>query len=632
MQINLNALASIKLPSDVQLSPDGRSVAFIWGHTSKPSKDAPVNNGIYLININTKSMHCLTTNEHSTYESPCWSPDGKHLAFISNQNHADEMQLYLMTLENEEVLQCTDLRGCVSNPKWMPDGSGVSFLYSGSLTSEKRVEDDPIVVNSNPSFSRVWLYKVGQTNQSVYAITPKACHIFEYIWSADSTRLAVLADSHPNPAEGWYSAQLFTVDALTSQMRQICQITYQAGRLTWSPDGKSIAFLSGIMSDEGNISGEAYIVSAEGGEAKNITPDIDHSVTWIEWRRQGILYGGRYIEGAVLGWIDPSTGGIQPITRGDYSINGIGPQYVSVALDDSTFAAIRESFIETPNIYIGSLALGTWDQLTDLPLDHEDFPPLRVENLYWSSSDGVLVHGFLVYPRNYEAGRQYPLFLNVHGGPSWSYVPRYVTPWARLISAYDCFGLMPNPRGSWGRGYQYQIANVGDLGGGDWRDVNAGIDCLIEQGLVDPNRLAVGGWSYGGYLTAWAITQSDRFRCAIAGASITNFVSNYGVVSNREWQTTMFASTVYDEPDLHISRSPINFAKQIKTPTLLVHGDCDTLAPLGQSIELYTALQHCGIPSQLVIYPREPHGFMERPHLVDLYRRIGEWIDKYLLA
>ncbi|HLA43328.1 MAG TPA: prolyl oligopeptidase family serine peptidase, partial [Aggregatilineales bacterium] len=217
------------------------------------------------------------------------------------------------------------------------------------------------------------------------------------------------------------------------------------------------------------------------------------------------------------------------------------------------------------------------------------------------------------------------------GGPSLSTIPGFVNTWVRLFINRGCMVFLPNPRGSWGRGHAYQAANVGDLGGADWQDVVAGIDMLVSEGIADPDRMAIAGWSYAGFLVTWAVTQTDRFRCAIAGANITNYVSNYGVVLNREWQSTMFGSNVFDQMDLHWSRSPIKHIANVRTPTLLVHGQEDKVAPPQQSIEFYIGLKHFYVPAQLVIYPREPHGFEEREHLRDLLQRMEAWLDQYLL-
>lgn len=627
LPFTIERLVDLEHPSDVQLSPDGAAVAFVLGKPYKPDRDTPAPKAIYLIEVASGVQRKLTGSTGMN-DQPCWSPDGKRLAFVSSRANPEEAQLYLIERDGGEAQALTDLRGTVGVPQWSPDGCWIAFLYSGALDKQEPPEPDPIVVDESPSFNRVW--SVNVDTHALHPLTPADYHVFEYIWSPDGTRLLVLMSSHPNPAEGWYAAQLHTVDLAAGDIRQVCQIPHQIGRLTWSPDGQSIAFVSGIMSDEGNISGEVYVVPAAGGEARCITPGIDHSITWIEWRDDGILYGGRHIDSCVVGTIDPESGSHRLISKGMYSINGFGAQRVHAARNGDRFAVLKSSFGSESNIYLGSLNGGEWQRLTNLAFDREAFPPLHVENRFWSHPDGTPVHGFLVFPPGYTPGKRYPLFVHMHGGPSWSYVPYFTSPWERLMAARGCLVLMPNPRGSWGRGHAYQTANVGDLGGGDWQDINAGIDAVIAEGLADPERIAAGGWSYGGYLVAWAVTQTDRFRCAIAGASITSYESNYGVVSNREWQTTMFGSNVYDDYDLHRSRSPIAFASRVKTPTLLVHGEKDPLAPVQQAMEFYIALKHFGVPTQLVIYPREPHGFSERAHQIDLFQRMLGWVDQYL--
>lgn len=626
---SIEELVDLDCLSGTQLSSDGRYLAYVLGKGYRPDQNILPPKAIYIVEVETRITHQITNGDSTTNDQPCWSPDGRYIAFLSNRANPVEMQLYVTSVNGGEVRALTDLRGGINTPKWSPDGQWIAFLYNGTVNQEVPIPTDPIVVDENPQFNQVWL-----VNTETHEIRPsisEASHVFEYAWSPDNKNIVALMSSRPNPAEGWYSAQLFIIDILTGETHQLCEMPHQIGRLAWSPNGTSIAFVSGIMSDEGNIAGEIYVIPAIGGEAQCITPAIDHSITWITWHENTIVYGGRHIDGAVVGCIEPDTGKQHIISKGLYTINGQDEQRISLA-HNRQFTALRESFLEPPNIYLGSLNGNEWSPLTDFSINQESFPPLRVENRCWQHPDGTSVHGFLVYPPNYIPGKRYPLFVHVHGGPSWGYVPRYLSVWERLLVSRGCMVLMPNPRGSWGYGYAYQTANVGDLGGGDWQDINAGIDPLIAEGLADPDRLAIGGWSYGGYLTAWAVTQTDRFRCAIAGASITSYESNYGVVSNREWQTTLFGSNVYDDYERHRSRSPIAYASQVKTPTLLVHGEQDKLAPVQQAIEFYTALKHFGIPTKLVIYPREPHGFQERAHQIDLYKRILGWVDQYLLA
>lgn len=627
--VSIEYLVDLEHPSDVRLSPDGAYVAYVLGKSHRADKDSPYQKTIHLIEVATRADRPLTAENTGANQQPRWSPDSRQLAFVSNRADRAEAQLYVIGVDGGEAQALTDLRGVVDAPRWSADGRSIAFLYNGTLDPAKYGEPDPLVVDAAPRFDRVWM--IDLETRELRAITGASCHIFEYDWSPDGKTLVVLASPHPNPSESWYSAQLYTVDVATGESWQVCQTAHQLGRLTWSPDSASIAFVSGVMSDQGNVAGELFVVPAAGGEPVNLTPHIDYSITWIEWRADGaggILYGGRQVDSAVIGWVDPQTGEQRRVSKGAYAINGWGAQQISAG-NGKTFAALRESFTEPPNVFLGSLADGAWSPLTELS---PDLPPLHVENRYWRSDGGASVHGFLIYPPDYTPGKRYPLFAHVHGGPSWGYVPRFVSIWERLLTGRGCLVFMPNPRGSWGYGHSFQASNVGDLGGGDWRDINAGIDDLIAAGLADPERLAVGGWSYGGYLTAWAVTQTDRFRCAIAGASITNYESNYGVVPNREWQSTMFGSNVYDDFALHRSRSPIAYASRVKTPTLLVHGERDADAPVTQAVEFYTALKHFGVPAQLVIYPREPHGFEERAHQIDLYQRIIGWVDKYLLG
>ena len=627
--VSIDQLLDAAYPAHPRISPDGRWVVFELGPNHKPDKDRPHQRALWLLDTQTRETRPLTGSNAGTHESAVWSPDSARVAFVSNRANASEKQLYLLDMRGGEAHRLTDLRGSVSEPVWTPDGRALLFLYDGTLDPTAPPVPDPIVEDENPRFNRVWSYELASGN--LRPLTPESHHIHEYALSLDGRLLAVVASTHPNPWQGWYSAQLYTLDVAAGALHAVCSLSQQIGRLTWSPDSQQVAYVSGTMSDEGNVAGDVYVVPGDGGTPRPLTPGIDHSITWIDWRDEGILYGGRAIDSVIHGWIDPVTGATRTIVKGLYSVNGWGPESLSVS-DDGAFVAARESFSEPPNVYCGALATGEWTQLTHFTPEETTFPPLRAESREWTSPDGNPVQGYLLLPDDYQPGKRYPLFLHVHGGPSLSYLPRFGSGWERLMLARGCVVLMPNPRGSWGRGCAYQAANVGDLGGGDWRDILAGVDRLIDEGLVDPDRMAIGGWSYGGYLVTWAVTQTDRFKCAFAGASITNYESNYGVVKNREWQSTMFGSIVYDDVELHRSRSPMTHVRNVTTPTLLVHGLEDVVAPPQQAIEFYTALRHLGVPSQLALYPREPHGFQERAHQKDMFERLTGWVDKYLFG
>lgn len=628
MTLNLDELLNIIHPSDAQLSPDKKQIAFVMGKSNKADKDSPHEHSIHVLDIASGIASPITGSGTWTNVSPRWSPDRKSIAFISNRVDKKNMQVYLIPLRGGEAQALTDLQGNLEWIQWSSDGQAISFLYNGNLDKISDEDPDPIVYDGAPKFNRIWTVDV--KTRELHAITPEDYHIHEYVWSPDQTCFVALASQHPNPMQGWYSAQLYIASSDGKQFNPLCTIDKQIGRMAWSPDSQMIAYVSGTMSDEGNVAGDVFAIAIDGGEPRNLTPEVDHSITWIDWQENGIYYGARYIEAGLIGKIDVASGEIHQITCGMYAIGGRGPEKVSINGD--MFATIRESFTEPPNIYVGSLQTGDWKQVSQLDFDTDNFPPLRIENVYWTHADGTPTHAYLALPEGYDPEKPYPMVVNVHGGPSLSITPGYANNWVRLFLDKGCIVLLPNPRGSWGRGHAYQAANVGDLGGGDWQDVMTGIDKLIEDGIADPDQLAIAGWSYAGFLVTWGVTQTNRFRCAIAGANITNYVSNYGVVLNREWQSTMFGSNVYDDMARHWERSPIQYADRVTTPTLLVHGAEDVVAPPEQSIEFYVALKHFGVPTELVLYPREPHGFQERAHQRDLFERMSRWLDTYLLT
>ncbi len=628
----MDALLSLRVPSNIQLSPDGRIIVFDYGSHFKLDKDTPATGALFLVDTRTQLIRHFAGDDHSHSGSARWSPEGSRLAFVSDRANRSEAQLFVMPFAGGEAEQITHLRGAINSPIWLPDGSRLVFLSSGVAAETTPPAPDPVIEDGDLHFARVWIADV--VVKEARPVTPGDLNIYDYALSADGQWLALVAAPHPT-REDWYYAQLYVTEIATGQTRQVCVIDLQIGIPAFSPDSQQIAFIAGTMSDQGAVAGDIYSVPRTGGQARNLTASLDHSPTWLIWPEGGITYGARQVNGTRIGQIDPVSGAIIRLINRRDAIGGMSGQRFSLAADGQTFATVIDSFEQPLTICIGHLATGNIQPLSDLFQEVKGYAAPHVEYFDWQAPDGTPVEGWLQYPNHLEVGKPFPMVVEPHGGPSASYIPNFCTgtrAWRHVLADHGIGTFMPNPRGSWGRGEAYQSANVGDLGGGDWQDITAGIDMLVGRGLADADRLGIFGWSYGGYLTAWAVTQTTRFKCAVAGAAITNFESNYGLVSNRAWQSTLMGSYPYDQPEQHRARSPLTFIKNVTTPTLLVHGEYDIDVPVGQAIEFYTALKHFGVTTQCVTYPREPHGFIELAHQRDMTNRAIAWLERFLLG
>lgn len=367
-----------------------------------------------------------------------------------------------------------------------------------------------------------------------------------------------------------------------------------------------------------------------GGAPKNLTPDSKFSATALDWAADssGLLVTG--IEGGQTFIARVNTDRkITPVWTGPETLPvGLFVPYVSVANDGKTTAVVRESFSKAPEVWAG--AIGDWKQIT------QRNAALRPEwgeakSLHWKTDIGD-VQGWLIYPRDFDPAKKYPLVVRVHGGPAWSNQPAWPSrlDYHFALPSEGYFLLFPNPRGSYGQGEKFTRANVKDFGYGDFVDIMAGVDEAIKQAPVDPNRLGITGWSYGGYMAMWAVTQTNRFRAAVAGAGLSNYLSYYGENKIDQWMIPYFGATVYDDPLVYARSSPITYIKNVKTPTLVVVGDSDGECPSPQSYEFWHALKTFGVPTQFVIYENEGHEFANPAHSRDVIERSISWFNQYL--
>ncbi len=554
-----------------------------------------------------------------------WSPDSREIAFVSTA--AGDPQLYVSSRDGRSVRAVTHVRGALSAPRWSPDGRKIAVLLienasrrGGALEAmtppsgdvEKQIEEQRIAI-------------VDVAAKSLQFATPADMYIYDYDWSPDGRSLVAEA-AFGSGENNYWIAQLYRFDLGDTNGRAIYKPTLQLAWPRWSPDGKSIAFIEGLMSDEGSNGGDVMIVPSNGGAATDLTPGMRASaasVTWLPDSRT--ILAGLDINGmSGFARMSANGGGIEQLWSGAEHVSTSYPISVSVARDGVTTAAVRDSFDRPKEVWAGPI--GAWKQITH---DNDAVKPLwgGAENLNWTN-EGFRIEGWLLYPRDLDRSKKYPMVVQVHGGPSSAALSSWPTLNLASLVASGYIVLLPNPRGSYGQGEAFTRANVKDFGYGDFRDILAGVDAAVAKAPVDPKRIGIWGWSYGGYMTMWAVTQTDRFRAAVAGAGLSNWQSYYGENSIDQWMIPFFGASVYDDPWIYARSSPITFIKNAKTPTLVVVGDRDGEVPAPQSFEFWHALKTLGVKTQLVVYPNEGHAIRNPEHRRDIARRLVMWFDE----
>lgn len=612
------ASLNIHFLSDLQLSPDGSRLAFVVSEAPKGERRAQ---HVWMYDRKTRSARQFTYSSKSeTYLR--WSPDSERLAFLSNRG-GEQQQIYMMSAAGGEAQARTKGKSSISKFAWSADGKTIAYIALDAKSEEEekkeKDKDDARVADKDEKHPRLWLLPA--ESGEAKAITPANWEIKELDWMPDGENIVVICTDRPESDQE--TDRIFSIHIPDGTMKLLSAPRGPFGSIRVSPDGKTIAYVG--SREDGPSPHDLMLLPVGSAAARNLTGlSLDRQIFDYRWLRDGSL-------------LAVTADGFHTRLTGFNANGAIKPVTPPTTINPSSFAASEDGEL----FFVSQTAtqpqeLFAWDQkaspqqITHINDAWKQYSLAAPEFYRYKSFDGLEIEAALLKPAGYDGKKKLPLIALIHGGPTGAWQDT-VEPWGQLLAAQGYAVFYPNIRGSIGYGQKFIEMSRGDWGGGDFKDVMAGVDDLIARGVADPDKLGIGGWSYGGYMAEWAITQTTRFKVAVSGAGLSNLISEYGTEegpSYDEW----FYGLPYEPEKVagFLNSSPFVHLKNAKTPTLILQGEADTVDPVGQSMELYRGLKRYGVETELVLYPREPHGFHEEKHLVDRLKRILAWYGKYL--
>ena len=615
----LDSMPHAKRIGQVALSPDGSQVAYL------------VKGELSVIPVGGGPSRAIALEGKPALRDVAWSADSKRIAFIADlAGDVPAAQVWIAAVDGSSPVKHAELKGYAQSPRFSPDGRKLAVLFiegipriAGPLQPMTPLAG---VIDEKAYEQRIAI--VDLETDRLTQVTPADIYVYEYDWTPDGQGWVAIA-AHGSGDANWYIARLYLANAKTGEMREIYKPKLQIAEPRVSFDGKNVAFIEGLMSDEGSTGGDIHVVPVTGGAARNLTPDIKSSPSALAWTAADRITFAQNLEGnSSFGSVSLKGGAGKALWTGEETAAPAGDAWVlgrSFAGDQLMTAIIRQSASAPPEIWAGPI--GNWKQITSL---NAEIKPAwgEMRNVHWMNGS-TRVQGWLMLPKDFAPGKTYPLIVNVHGGPSAACMSTWAERTLGPESALGYFALCPNPRGSYGQGEAFTQANVKDFGGGDYRDIMAGVDALVKEYPIDRKRIGIRGHSYGGYMTMWAETQTQRFAAAVAGAGLSNWLSYYGLNDIDEWMIPFFGASVYDDPAVYAKSDPMHFVKAVKTPTLILVGDRDGEVPMEQSVEWWHALETLRVPTKLVVYPNEGHAIMKPADARDYSLRSLEWFEEW---
>ena len=581
--------------------------------------------------VNGKVQTRLDPCKTCRYSDLAWSRHAA-LAFVATDRKAGTAAIY--TQQEGELQPAAMFKGVVNSLRFSPDGTSLAALVTeGARKMTGAVEAGAAQVGEiGTANDEQRIVAIDVFHKTHRFISPADTYIYEYDWTPDG-RSFVVTSAKGNGDNNWWVATLNYVDGASGAMRPIAAPKMQIELPRVSPDGKTVAFIGGLMSDWQSIGGDLYTVPLAGGTPVNATPDFKGSFRSIDWAGAKIVTGAIVDDRFAVGSVDPASHAVKESWSAPVTVHTQLTSGVQFGDGGASAMLIAEDFNHALEVYAGKLP-------NLAPVTHENAKlgaNVSAQSVHWTNQ-GFHLQGWLIGPKKPAPGK-HPMVVIVHGGPSSAYTPRYIAAGGQHGGGFDfaydliqrgTYIFYPNDRGSYGQGEAFTRANIKDFGRGDFRDMLAGVDAVEKMAPVDDKRLGLYGHSYGGWFSMWADTQTARFKAFVAGAGIANWTSYYGQNGIDQWMIPFFGASVYDDPKVYRDASPIEFIKGAKTPMLLYVGERDVECPAPQSLEYWHALKTIGTPTELFIYAGEGHRFRKLTDLEDLRARILGWFGSYL--
>ena len=625
----------VKSIGTVRVSPDGKKVAYTVSNAVMTPEKSEYVTQIWLANSDGSNPLQLTFAEKSS-DNPRWSPDGRFLAFTSGRSGKNN--LYVLRVIGGEAEQITDSKSGVGSFAWSPKGDRIAFLMKDAESDdeEKRSKgkDDSRWVDENVKINRLYvvsLEKDANGKREPRKLTTDQNLDGDVDWSPDGKSIVFARTKMPK-ADFWTTSDLMLVDVANGEVKSLAATAAAESSPAYSPDGKWIAFV--VSDDPPRWAGyrRVALVSASGGSPKLLAETFDAQPNILDWSADGrsIYFSETLGTVSRIYSLDVTSNAIAQLNKGNEVIGA-----PSFNRSRTMLGFVLQANDKPPEAYVTSINSFAPVQVSRVNADLPKFPLGKSEVLKWKSADGMDVEGLLTYPVNYKAGKRVPLLLVIHGGPAGVFTQsflegnRSVYPLAAFADRGYAI-LRVNPRGSSGYGQKFRFANIKDWGGGDYQDLMTGVDQVIKMGVADPERLGVMGWSYGGFMTSWIVTQTKRFKAASVGAGVTNLMSFIGTADIPSFIPDYFGAQPWDDVELYRAHSAMFNMKNVVTPTLVQHGEADERVPISQGYEFYNALKVRNVPTRMIVLPRMPHGPNEPKMVLKAKQSNLEWFEKYL--